>query len=70
MRLNSDLLKSFRASKDLTLREAAKLAGVSYQTWFQWETHGYMPESKNLSKLAKVLRIPEIRLLVQDGKGK
>ncbi len=70
MRLNVELLKSFRASRDLTFREAAKLADVSYQTWFQWETLGYMPESKNLKKLAKVLGIPEIRLFVQDGKGK
>jgi len=70
MRLNIELLKSFRASRALSLRAAAKLTGVSYQTWFQWESHGDMPGARTRAKLAKVLGVPEIRLFVQYGKGK
>lgn len=67
MRLNVELLKSYRAQYGLSFREAGKKVGVSYQTWFQWESHGDMPERRNLAKLAKVLRVPELRLLIEDG---
>ena len=67
MRLNTDLLKSFRSSKNLSLDGAGRLIKVSYQTWWQWENGIEFPNQPNRKKLARLLGIPEIRLFVEDG---
>lgn len=44
-----------RTSRGLTLRGAARLAGVSYTTWYRWEQRFAYPTICQVAKLAEGL---------------
>lgn len=50
-------LKYARTLRDLTLEDAAKALGVSYQSWQQWETGDTVPRPSRLPKIASVLDV-------------
>lgn len=66
MKLNVELLKSFRARKNLTLEAAGQLIGVSRQAWHSWETGLCFP-FQHLDKLAALLETAQANLLIEDN---
>ena len=54
----SDLIRSTRIRRGLTVADVAERAGVSVASIYSWETERGRPRESNLSALCKVLKLP------------
>lgn len=52
-------LRYARSLRDMTMEEAAKGVGVSYQSWQQWESGDTTPRQNRLAKIARALNVSE-----------
>ena len=51
-------LRYARSLRDMTMEEAAKGVGVSYQSWQQWESGDTTPRQNRLAKIAACASFP------------
>jgi transcriptional regulator with XRE-family HTH domain len=58
MALN-DVIKKARLKQNLKQDDAAKLVGVTVQTYSKWENGKTEPKASQVSKLAKILKLSE-----------
>jgi len=65
MKLNTEILKSFRAQKALTLEEAGGLVGVTRQQWHRWENADDFP-FYHMADLARVIGVAQGLLLLEN----
>lgn len=58
----ADTLKQLRLDNQLTQKKLAELANVNVNTIFNYESGGRLPHFPQLLKIAKVLKVDEIRI--------
>jgi len=67
MKLNTQILKTWRAQKGLSLEEAGHLVGVTGQAWFTWETGEAFPtRHDHLETLSELTGVAQGLLLIEN----
>ena len=57
-----------RKESGMTQSDLAEKIGVSFQAISSWERDEYLPDTDNIIKLAKELRVPTSRLIDEESR--
>ena len=65
MELNAEVIKESMMEKCLTVRQLAKIAGVSETAIYRSMYHGGKPNTSTIGKLSKALGVPAKELIAE-----